>query len=82
MIPVGGIQVPGGIEPIVMGVENPTAGGYAKIATVISADLGKMGQIQPKGPLTFRKISADEGISVIKDIWNRLKQAKAALDAA
>ena len=26
----GGIQVPGGIEPIVMGVENPTAGGYAK----------------------------------------------------
>jgi allophanate hydrolase subunit 2 len=49
---------------------------------VISADLGKMGQIQPKGPLTFRKISADEGISVIKDIWNRLKQAKAALDAA
>ena len=36
VIPVGGIQVPGGIEPIVMGVENPTAGGYAKIATVIS----------------------------------------------
>lgn len=82
VIPVGGIQVPGGIEPIVMGVENPTAGGYAKIATVISADLGKMGQIQPKGPLTFRKVSADEGISVIKDIWSRLKQAKAALDAA
>jgi len=82
VIPVGGIQVPGGIEPIVMGVENPTAGGYAKIATVISADLGKMGQIQPKGPLTFRRISADEGISVIKDIWGRLRQAKAALDAA
>ena len=82
VIPVGGIQVPGGIEPIVMGVENPTAGGYAKIATVISADLGKMGQIQPKGPLTFRKVSADEGISVIKDIWRRLNQAKAALDGA
>jgi biotin-dependent carboxylase-like uncharacterized protein len=82
VIPVGGIQVPGGIEPIVMGVENPTAGGYAKIATVISADLGKMGQIPPKGPLTFRKVSADEAITVIKDIWNRLNQAKAALDAA
>ena len=82
VIPVGGIQVPGGIEPIVMGVENPTAGGYAKIATVISADLGKMGQIPPKGPLTFRRVSADEGISVIKDIWRRLTLAKAALDAA
>jgi biotin-dependent carboxylase-like uncharacterized protein len=82
VIPVGGIQVPGGIEPIVMGVENPTAGGYAKIATVISADLGKMGQIQPKGPLTFRKVGADEGIAVIKDIWRRLNRAKAALDGA
>ena len=82
VIPVGGIQVPGGIEPIVMGVENPTAGGYAKIATVISADLGKMGQIPPKGSLTFRKILAEEGIQVIKDIWARLREAKAKLDAA
>jgi biotin-dependent carboxylase-like uncharacterized protein len=82
VIPVGGIQVPGGIEPIVMGVENPTAGGYAKIATVISADLGKMGQIPPKGSLTFRKVRAEEGIAIIKDIWQRLKDARAALDAA
>ena len=82
VIPVGGIQVPGGIEPIVMGVENPTAGGYAKIATVISADLGKMGQIQPKGSLTFRKVSAGEGIAIIKDIWMLLKDAKAKLDQA
>lgn len=80
VIPVGGIQVPGGIEPIVMGVENPTAGGYAKIATVISADLGKMGQIPPKGALRFRKVSAEEGIAVIRDIWAQLRQAKAALD--
>jgi biotin-dependent carboxylase-like uncharacterized protein len=80
VIPVGGIQVPGGIEPIVMGVENPTAGGYAKIATVISADLGKMGQILPKGILTFRKVRAAEGIAAIKDIWTRLRAAKESLD--
>ncbi|SDB04413.1 5-oxoprolinase subunit C family protein [Bauldia litoralis] len=80
VIPVGGIQVPGGIEPIVMGVENPTAGGYAKIATVISADIGKMGQIPPKGALTFRAVDAAEATAVIKDIWQRLRDAKAALD--
>jgi biotin-dependent carboxylase-like uncharacterized protein len=80
VIPVGGIQVPGGIEPIVMGVENPTAGGYAKIATVISADLGKMGQILPKGPLTFRRVEAEEGIAVIKELWKRLRDAKQALE--
>jgi biotin-dependent carboxylase-like uncharacterized protein len=81
VIPVGGIQVPGGIEPIVIGVENPTAGGYAKIGTVISADLGKMGQILPKGPLRFRQVTAAEGIAAIKDIWTRLRAASAALSA-
>jgi biotin-dependent carboxylase-like uncharacterized protein len=81
VIPVGGIQVPGGIEPIVMGVENPTAGGYAKIATVISADLGKMGQILPKGPLTFRKVEPGAATAIIKDIWQRLRDASQALDA-
>ena len=73
------VQVPGGIEPIVMGVENPTAGGYAKIGTVISADLGKMGQILPKGPLRFRQVTAAEGIAAIKHIWTRLQAASAAL---
>jgi biotin-dependent carboxylase-like uncharacterized protein len=80
VIPVGGIQVPGGIEPIVMGVENPTAGGYAKIATVISADLGKMGQILPKGPLTFRKIEPEAATIIIKDLWKRLRDAKQFLE--
>ena len=83
VIPVGGIQVPGGIEPIVMGVENPTAGGYAKIATVISADLGKMGQIQPKGPLTFRKIEAGRRRSRSSRIsGSASSDAQAALDRA
>jgi antagonist of KipI len=80
VIPVGGIQVPGGIEPIVMGVENPTAGGYAKVATVISADLGKMGQLKPGEMLTFRAVNAAEGIEVIRSLWQRLSAASAALD--
>ena len=60
IIPVGGIQVPGGIEPIAMGVENPTAGGYAKIGTVISTDLGVLGQIRPMEPVRFAAISAED----------------------
>ncbi len=81
VIPVGGIQVPGGIEPIVMGVENPTAGGYAKIATVISADLGKMGQLKPGDTLTFRAVTAHDGVAAIRDLWNRLKAAQTAMAA-
>jgi biotin-dependent carboxylase-like uncharacterized protein len=58
--PIGGIQVPGGIEPIAMGVENPTAGGYAKIGTVISTDLGVLGQIRPMEPVRFAAVDVDE----------------------
>jgi biotin-dependent carboxylase-like uncharacterized protein len=75
IIPVGGIQVPGGIEPIVMGVENPTAGGYAKIATVISTDLGKMGQLMPKDVLTFAAISADDAVAIGQRQWSLLQDA-------
>ncbi len=65
--PVGGIQVPGGIEPIAMGVENPTAGGYAKIGTVISTDLGVLGQIRPMEPVTFTAVSVDEAQQIARD---------------
>ena len=83
VIPVGGIQVPGGIEPIVMGVENPTAGGYAKIATVISADLGKMGQIQPKGPLDLPQDRGRPKASrSSRTSGSASSDAKAALDRA
>lgn len=62
--PVGGIQVPGGIEPIAMGVENPTAGGYAKIGTVISTDLGVLGQIRPMESVRFALVDVDEAQAI------------------
>lgn len=64
--PVGGIQVPGGIEPIAMGVENPTAGGYAKIGTVISTDLGVLGQIRPHDEVFFEAVDVDEALAVAR----------------
>jgi len=64
IIPVGGIQVPGGIEPIAMGVENPTAGGYAKIGTVISTDLGVLGQIRPLEEVFFEAVDVDRAVEI------------------
>jgi biotin-dependent carboxylase-like uncharacterized protein len=74
--PVGGIQVPGGIEPIAMGVENPTAGGYAKIGTVITADYGHLGQIRPHERARFQAVTAEEGVRLAKE------QAELATEAA
>lgn len=76
--PIGGIQVPGGIEPIAMGVENPTAGGYAKIGTVISTDLGVLGQIRPGEEVGFRAVSVQEALEAAererRDIIDSLKE--------
>jgi biotin-dependent carboxylase-like uncharacterized protein len=66
IIPVGGIQVPGGIEPIAMGVENPTAGGYAKIGTVISTDLGVLGQIRPLEQVFFEAVSVEQALEAAR----------------
>ena len=38
----GAIQVPGSGEPIVLGPDHPTTGGYPVLATVVRADLGRL----------------------------------------
>jgi biotin-dependent carboxylase-like uncharacterized protein len=66
IIPVGGIQCPSGIEAIVMGTENPTVGGFAKIATVISADIATAGQMRPGDVAHFKPVSVDEAIEIAR----------------
>jgi biotin-dependent carboxylase-like uncharacterized protein len=58
--PLGGIQVPSGLEPIVMGADMPSIGGYAKIATVISCDIGMIGQGRPGEIVHFTAVPPDE----------------------
>lgn len=67
MIPVGGIQCPSGIEAIVMGTENPTVGGFAKIATVISADIALAGQMRPGQKAHFRAVSPQEAARIARE---------------
>lgn len=53
----GSIQVPGNGAPIVLMPDRGTSGGYPKIATVISADLGRLAQIPPGTGFRFSMIS-------------------------
>jgi biotin-dependent carboxylase-like uncharacterized protein len=53
----GSIQVPGSGQPIVLMKDRGTTGGYPKIATVITADLGRMAQTQPGQTIRFRSVS-------------------------
>lgn len=58
----GAIQIPPGGEPIVHMPEGPVTGGYARIAGVISADLGIAGQLRPGGAVRFREVTLEEAL--------------------
>jgi biotin-dependent carboxylase-like uncharacterized protein len=59
-IPLGGIQVPGEGQPIVLLVDRQTTGGYTKIATVIGVDIGAIGQTRPGHEIRFRRVTLAE----------------------
>jgi biotin-dependent carboxylase-like uncharacterized protein len=52
----GSIQVPGNGQPIVLMPDRGTSGGYPKIATVISADIGRFAQISAGRPFRFKAV--------------------------
>jgi len=56
----GSIQVPGNGAPIVLMPDRGTSGGYPKIATVISADLGRFAQIPAGRGFRFEAIGMAE----------------------
>ena len=56
----GSIQVPGNGQPIVLMPDRGTSGGYPKIATVISADLGRFAQIPAGRGFRFKAIGMAE----------------------
>lgn len=67
-IPLGGIQAPDGAALIVMGVEHPTAGGYAKPATVITADVGRIGQVRPGEEVVFAEVSVEQALAAAEEL--------------
>ncbi|HVK90216.1 MAG TPA: biotin-dependent carboxyltransferase family protein [Mycoplana sp.] len=62
-IVTGHIQVPGSGRPIVLMHDRQTAGGYPKIATVISADLDRFAQLRPGSPLRFKAVDRSEAVT-------------------
>lgn len=70
----GAIQVPGSGQPIVMMADCGTTGGYAKIATVIGADLAKLAQTKPQDCLTFVACSYEEAVQALRQELDRYRQ--------
>ena len=72
--PVGTVQVPSGIEPIVLGVDSPSIGGYARIAVVVSVDMARIGQARPMEETRFVRISHDDAVALLAEQEARIAE--------
>lgn len=62
----GSIQVPGSGQPIVLMPDRGTTGGYPKIATVISVDIGRLAQVRPGQRIRFAEIEVEAAQSLLR----------------
>jgi biotin-dependent carboxylase-like uncharacterized protein len=69
----GSIQVPGNGAPIVLMPDRGTSGGYPKIATVITADLGRFAQIPAGRGFRFKAIGMAEAQAELRKFSELLR---------
>lgn len=78
--PLGAIQIPGDGKPIILHRDGQVTGGYAKIATVIGADLDKFGQMMPGDTIRFQTVSRDEALTFAYQEKQRLNVIRTLIE--
>jgi biotin-dependent carboxylase-like uncharacterized protein len=68
---IGAIQIPAGKEPICLGPDGVTMGGYVKIACLITADMDRMAQVRLQDKIRFKSVTVDEARSILIDSTKR-----------
>ena len=69
-VSLGAVQVTPSGQPIILFVEQQTAGGYPKIANVIGADLFCIGQLRPRDEVRFARVTFAEA----RQLWIEQQQ--------
>jgi biotin-dependent carboxylase-like uncharacterized protein len=77
--PIGSIQIPGGVEPIILHRDAVSGGGYAMVATVISSDLDRVGQSAPNTKTRFVEVDLDGALAARKEYKTRIGRLREAL---
>lgn len=68
----GSIQIPGTGQPIILMADRQTIGGYPKIATVISADLPKLGRLSIGSKVAFEQVTVETAQAVRRAMLSEL----------
>ncbi len=66
-VSLGAIQVPPQGAPIILFVDQQTTGGYPKIASVISADLHRVGQLRPRDEIRFEPVTFETARALLAE---------------
>ena len=72
----GSVQVSADGQPIVMLADHQTTGGYAKIATVISADFPALAQLRPGQRVCFTFVTPSRAVQAARQqaaLWQRVR---------
>lgn len=78
----GSVQVSASGLPMVMMADHQTTGGYAKIATVISADIPSLAQLRPGEQVAFRYVTPEEGAAACRKEERKLMILKERIKEA
>ena len=70
-IALGSVQVPGDGQPIVLLVDRQSTGGYTKLATVCSFDIGRIAQLRPGQSLHFEAIGIAKAHALLRE-WRTM----------
>jgi KipI family sensor histidine kinase inhibitor len=73
----GAVQVPPDGDPVVLGPDHATLGGYPVLAVVASADLGRLGQCAPGSRVRFVPVTLEEADEARRTLRRALSQAVA-----
>ena len=79
-IAMGSVQIPASGEPIIMMADRQTTGGYAKIATVITADLPIIAQCYPGTKIRFSAVRCKNAVKALKRQNKHLNKLKSKLN--
>ena len=76
---LGAIQVPADGQPIVLLNDRQTIGGYPKLGSVLSLDIGKLAQLLPGSRLRFEAISIEQAHNLL--LLDQYRFASSALES-
>ena len=71
---IGAIQIPAGKEPICLGVDGVTMGGYVKIACLIAADMDRLAQLPLRETMRFQSVTVEQARSILEESLGKVRE--------